>query len=193
MAEDEIPEPIPRRSDIAKGLRTVYLNRVAHMGMMLDKVNRQNRRAERIEKFAATGDVKTLDAPESEEEDMGVNIGNEFHFHEQAPATAKPEAAPTPTATKPEASPEDIALKILARLKKQRDLEKASKASATASVVSRTPAPAQNKWLVPLLLASSLVTGGGFVGMVVNDYLQKPVAQTIDTDTDTSTDVTFPK
>lgn len=83
MAEvpvEEIPEPIPKRSDIAKGVRTVYLNRVAHMGMMLEKVNRQNRRVERLEKFAATGDVKDLDAPE-DEDDMGVNIGNETHYH----------------------------------------------------------------------------------------------------------------
>lgn len=97
LPETEIPEPIPRRSDIAKGIRTVYLNRVAHMGMMLDKVNRQNRRVERYEKFAATGNVKDLDAPESEDEDMGVAIGNEYHYHVQQPTTTTSAQTPAPT------------------------------------------------------------------------------------------------
>lgn len=107
---EEIPEPIPKRSDIAKGIRTVYLNRVAHMGMMLEKVNRQNRRVERIEKFAATGDAKDLNAPDSEkDEDMGVAIGNEYHYHVQAPPVAAPAVSTTTpgttTTTQPTKSP----------------------------------------------------------------------------------------
>jgi hypothetical protein len=98
-AVEEIPEPIPKRSDIAKGIRTVYLNRVAHTGMMLEKMNRQNRRVERLEKFAATADVKDLDAPE-DEEDMGVNIGNEYHYHGTTPQAALPNQ-PEPAVSKP--------------------------------------------------------------------------------------------
>src|SRR5690242_17641268 len=107
--EAEIPEPIPKRSDIVKGIRTVYLNRVAHMGMMLDKMNRQNRRVERIEKFAATGDPKTLDAPDEENEEMGVNIGNEYHYHGILPPDAPqpaPAVTPAPTATAPPTTPQ---------------------------------------------------------------------------------------
>lgn len=76
-----IPEPIPKRSDVQKGLRTVYLNRVAHMGMMLDKMQRNQAAAERLQKFAASNDVNDLNAP-AEEQDMGVQIGNEIHYHQ---------------------------------------------------------------------------------------------------------------
>jgi len=109
-AVEEIPEPIPKRSDIAKGIRTIYLNRVAHMGMMLEKMNRQNRRVERLEKFAATADVKDLDAPE-DEEDMGVNIGNEFHYHGITPQAALPNQ-PETAVSKPTTDASSTASKL---------------------------------------------------------------------------------
>lgn len=104
-----IPEPIPKRSDVQKGLRTVYLNRVAHMGMMLDKMQRNQAAAERLQKFAATSDVNDLTAP-AEDQDMGVQIGNEIHYHQylgngEATETDEPATIPIGGAAEPQPSP----------------------------------------------------------------------------------------
>lgn len=96
--QSTIPEPIPDRSDIDKGVRTVFLDRVAHVGMMLEKMQRQNRRVERLEKFAATGEVADLEVPANEEDGMGVNIGNENHYHVEL---KEPPASPTVTPAQP--------------------------------------------------------------------------------------------
>lgn len=93
----EIPEPIPDRSDVGKYVRFAVLDRVAHVGLVLDKLQRQVRRAEGYELLAATGDMKYLTDAVSKEEEMGVNIGNENHYHIQMadPNAAKP-SEPTP-------------------------------------------------------------------------------------------------
>jgi hypothetical protein len=94
-ATEPIQEPIPDRDDKWKAKRLVFLRHLAHEGLMLDKVSRQNRRVERMEKFAATGNVSDLDAPEEATEEMGVNIGNENHYHVVQPA-AQSAAVTTP-------------------------------------------------------------------------------------------------
>lgn len=178
-------EPIKKRSDVEKIIRTVALDRVAHFGMMLEKVNRQNRQVERIGKFAATGKVEDLSAPAAEEgEDMGVNIGNEYHFHDGSTQQAP---APAPV----QESAEEIALKILAKLKKQRMAEKAQQApvNVTQTVTSPQDSP-MKKWLLPAVLAGGIASGG--LGSYLINYLSQP-AEVVDTDTDTYTDVVFPK
>jgi len=60
---------------------------------MLDRMNRQVHAAERMQKFAATGNVKDLEAPAEEGPEMGVNIGNETHNHYQV--TESPKDEPT--------------------------------------------------------------------------------------------------
>lgn len=94
-ASQVIDEPIPDRSDITKAKREVYLINLAHDAIMLDRTNRQLHYGERLQKFAATGNVKDLDSPE---DDMGVNIGNEYHIHQPMEAPAQEPPAPTPTA-----------------------------------------------------------------------------------------------
>lgn len=89
-----INEPIPDRSDINKAKREVYLINLAHDAIMLDRANRQLHYGERLQKFAATGNVTDLDAPG--DDDMGVNIGNEYHIHQ--PMEATPQPTPTPIA-----------------------------------------------------------------------------------------------
>lgn len=94
----EIPEPIPERSDITKAKRHVFNRHLAHEGLMLDKMQRQIRHTERLQKFAATGDVKHLEPPEGEEDDgMGVNIGNENHWHIEMKEQPKAPQATAPT------------------------------------------------------------------------------------------------
>ena len=95
-----VDEPENKPLDLAKGVRLPYYNRVAHMGMMLEKMSRQIRQAERIQTFAATQNPNDLAAP-AEEQDMGVNVGNEHHTHiymggspESNGTAQKPIAAP---------------------------------------------------------------------------------------------------
>lgn len=183
MASEDIEEPIPKRSDIEKGLRTIYLNRVAHMGMMLDKVNRQNRRAERIEKFASTGEVKDLQAPPDEEnEDMGVNIGNEYHYHGIAPPDM-PAAAPvkdsTSKAAKKKATIEEIAAVVASKIQ--------------PAAVAPVAADPWRKWLYAALAAAALSAGAGTPLALYFSSKQPTPPPVVDTDTDTSTDVIFPE
>ncbi len=93
----QIPEPIPERSDIEKGIKMSYLLRAGHMGIMLDRTQRNLKRAERLERFAATGNVASLGETEPEEE-MGVYLGNENHYHFGGTEVVAP---PTPTAPTP--------------------------------------------------------------------------------------------
>lgn len=101
----EEPDPIPRRSDVAKILRTWALDKIAHTGIMIARTNRNLHKAERIQKFAVTGDPNDLLTPEGED-DMGVNIGNEIHYHYQGStpgeSVATPAGTDTPTADKPD-------------------------------------------------------------------------------------------
>lgn len=81
MADSQLmtAEPIPERSDVAKAVRHVFNRHLAHEGIMLNRVMRQQRHEENLKKFAVTGDTKSLAT--SGEDDMGVNIGNEYHVH----------------------------------------------------------------------------------------------------------------
>lgn len=94
-------DPIPDRSDLVKGLRTVFLDKVAHTGMMIARTNRILHGAERIQKFAATGKIEDLHATTGGGEgeamnDYSVGIGNEVHYHYQVGAD-KAAAAPPNT------------------------------------------------------------------------------------------------
>lgn len=203
-----VTEPIPKRSDVAKGVRTVYLNRVAHMGMMLDKMNRQNRRVERIEKFAATGKLEDLESPE-EDEDMGVNIGNEIHYHYEGgeqqealtpapiPAPVPPPATPTPTPTTDD-QVEKVVLKILSKLKK---IKQETQAPKPTPIVQTTRIINQGRpaWQNALMVGGLLFAGGA--GTVAINYLMSDEPSPVPTpppveapaDTDTWTETNFPK
>lgn len=86
---DQVAEPIPQRSDTTKAVRNVFNRHIAHEGIMLDRMQRQLRNAEKIQRFAATNDVNDL--PKPGDDDMGVNIGNEYHLHQiMQPQTEKP-------------------------------------------------------------------------------------------------------
>lgn len=75
-----------------KLLRNWAYTRLGHEGMMLDKIDRQNRIVEVLARNAATGDVGDVRGwPEGD--DMGVNIGNEIHYHN----TQSPQPTETPT------------------------------------------------------------------------------------------------
>lgn len=94
---EEIPEPIPKRSDVTKAKRNVFLRHLAHEGIMIDRVNRNLHNAERLQTFAATGNTDDLKAP-PEDDEMGVNIGNEYHYHgTQPPAPVTPAIAAVQT------------------------------------------------------------------------------------------------
>jgi hypothetical protein len=106
----EIPEPIPQRSDLAKAKRNVFFRHLAHEGIMLERMQRTLTNAEKLQRFASTGNTSDLPSP-GDEEDMGVAIGNEIHYHLQGsgnrevpqplPAPAPtPQPATTPPATK---------------------------------------------------------------------------------------------
>lgn len=77
---EPVAEPIPERSDVAKAKRHVFNRHLAHEGIMLDRMQRQLRNAESLQRFAATND--TNDLPKPGDDDMGVNIGNEYHLHQ---------------------------------------------------------------------------------------------------------------
>jgi hypothetical protein len=75
--------------------------RLAHEGMMLEKINRQNRIVETLARNTMTGDTADVTGwPGNEGDDaMGVNIGDHIHYHQalseqtETPAAA---AAETP-------------------------------------------------------------------------------------------------
>lgn len=93
---EAIPEPIPQRSDTTKAVRNVFNRHIAHEGIMLDRMQRQLRNAEKLQRFAATGKVEDLPNP-GEDDDMAVNIGNEYHLHEVMPPATQPTST-TPVA-----------------------------------------------------------------------------------------------
>jgi hypothetical protein len=95
---ESIPEPIPERDDITKAKRQVFGRHIAHEGIMLDRVQRQLRTAEKMQKFAATGDPKDLEWTAEDEADMGVNIGNENHFHIETKEQSQAATSSAPTA-----------------------------------------------------------------------------------------------
>lgn len=141
-------EPIPQRDDYHKAKRNVFFRHLAHEGIMLNRVMRQQRHEEKLKKFAATGDTKDLAT--SGEDDMGVNIGNEYHVHQVMPTTES-KSTPPPSA---------IGTSIGSRL-----------------------------W--PLVLGAAVACGSTGIGyLLANWRTDKPAA---DTDTDTITEMDFPK
>lgn len=177
-AQEEIPEPIPERSDLTKAKRLVFMRHLAHEGVMIAKMVSQIRTAERMQKFAATGDVKDLEAPEGEDEMGGVNIGNENHFHitnppaQSAPATTTTEPV-TPVTTEP-VKPEVIRPEIV-----------------KPEVVQPVIVPAANgkSSVLPAVLSTVLgVVGAGGIGLgalaLWNSYNDKPTVNVSDVDRD---------
>lgn len=93
---EQVAEPIPERSDVTKAVRNVFNRHLAHEGIMLDRMQRQLRNAESLQRFAATNDVKDL--PQPGDDDMGVNIGNEYHLHQIMPPTEPKPTTPAASA-----------------------------------------------------------------------------------------------
>lgn len=156
-AQETVQEPIPHRSDIVKAERMVFMRHLAHEAMMLEKMQRQNRRVERFEKFAATGDTNDLEAPEGEDEEMGVAIGNEYHYHTLQPASAvqSPPSPGTATATAP------------------------SPANENEKPTGTTPAtaPARTNWLLPAAIGAACLVGGAGLGSLMH-HAVPPVTPT---------------
>jgi hypothetical protein len=98
---DETTDPIRERSDIAKAKRNVFHRHLAHEGIMLDRMVRQLGTAERMQKFAVSGNTEDLKPTPEEIEDMGVQIGNEIHYHVARGDTTStlPAATPQPQPT----------------------------------------------------------------------------------------------
>lgn len=81
MSSDDKPSLTWRE----KFLRNWMHTRLAHEGMMLDKIGQQTKRALAVADMARTGNFAA--APDGEE-DMGVSIGNEVHYHPSPGASA---------------------------------------------------------------------------------------------------------
>jgi hypothetical protein len=92
----EMPEPIPQRSDVTKAKRNVFLRHLAHEGIMLARMQRTLRTAEKMGRLAASGDTEELTKPATED-DMAVNIGNEYHVHIPSEGNGTPTPLPAPT------------------------------------------------------------------------------------------------
>lgn len=88
----EIPEPIPERSDERKFIRNWAYLRMAHEALMVKRVRDNQKKADRLANFAATGNASDLIPAEGEQADDGdeMNIGNEIHNHYQGAPPAEP-------------------------------------------------------------------------------------------------------
>lgn len=168
---DEIEEPNPQlqpKSWPDQFKRLLVLTRLAHDGVMISKLQRQNRIVEDLAKRSANGTIgQKSEAGDEMPEDDTVSIGNEYHYHYQG---GEPTAQAQPT---PPAQP--------------------AQAPATPAAPA-TPSDAMST-LSKGLLAAALV-GSGMGGLAVGSLLSQPgtpPAASTDTDTDTRTDVTFPK
>jgi len=95
--------------------------RLAHEGMMLEKIRRQNRIAELDARNAMTGETENTEGwpqTDGKGDDMGVSIGNENHYHYPEPPTlapSPPESRPSP---EPEPQPTPALKKPLSKLAK---------------------------------------------------------------------------
>jgi hypothetical protein len=105
-AEATTPEPPPLPDDDAsmswleKLVRQWGLMQVAHDGMMLDKIGKQNDRVLKLADAARDGTIGKPGAAAPLGDDMGVNVGNEhkeYHYHygvaQQANTTGSTAAA----------------------------------------------------------------------------------------------------
>jgi hypothetical protein len=91
--ETPADEPIPKRSDTTKFLRNWAFLRMAHEGLMVQRVRENAKKVERLEAFAASGNVEDLKAGE---DDVFMPIGNEIHNHFEG---VQPTATPPPNGT----------------------------------------------------------------------------------------------
>jgi hypothetical protein len=127
---------------------------------MLDKVQQQANHLLNLAKQAAGGSAtdKQSEAPE-EEEQMGVNIGNETHNHFDIQMKVEPEAVAAKPPASPPASPPAIPAPI---------------AAIPAAIAPANP-------LLAAVLGGALVIGGAAVGALW------PSGDSVNTDTDTDT------
>ena len=92
-----IPEPIPKRSDERKIARNAALLQIGHEGVMLQRVIDVMQHVKTLARKTLNGTIGQADAsdgtPPSEGEDVGVNIGNETHFHLESPNKSNPPPA----------------------------------------------------------------------------------------------------
>ncbi len=94
------PEDLPWKEEL---LQQWMQARLAHEGMMLDKIQQQNKRVLELADAARTGTIGKESAASTEGDDMGVSIGNkEYHYHyenaQQANSTTT-EASPVAKAS----------------------------------------------------------------------------------------------
>ena len=80
--------------------------RLGHEGMMLEKIDRQNRIAQTLARNSMTGNMGDVAGWPGDEGDdkMGVSIGDHVHYHqsvEPRPPATVPPATPAPTAESP--------------------------------------------------------------------------------------------
>lgn len=92
VALQEVPEPIDDLPWREKWFKLFMFTRLGHEGMMLDKIQQQTRSVLRLAEQAKTGNFQA--SPESAEDEMGVSIGNEVHYHVQGGDTSTVAAAP---------------------------------------------------------------------------------------------------
>lgn len=147
--------------------------KLGYNGLMLERQQRQLRAAEKIADIAMKGNTDGIDSlyPTGEDEEMAVNIGNEYHYHlEGVPAGTLPASVPvTNTNTTTTTEVEKI-----------------------VQVPVTTTQPTKNSWM-PLILGGALALSGlGGWGFAWYNHSHNPVVDT-DTDTDHETDVTFPQ
>lgn len=160
-----MPEPIPDRSDVQKYIRFAVLDRVAHVGIMLDKMQRQIRRAEGYEMLAATGNPKYLEAAADEEGEMAVNIGNEYHYHQVAPIAATNGQTPTEAPQAETSSEEEETTD-----EEEEPPAQTSSSSQTSTTTTTTTNGSLTKYIAPTLIGAALV-GSSVGGTLLYDYM----------------------
>lgn len=82
-----------------KLLKNWMLTRLAHEGAMIDKLQQQQKRMFQVADLALTGKAGEESVSANGDEDMGVSIGNEIHYHYQGgdATNTAPAAAAAPS------------------------------------------------------------------------------------------------
>jgi hypothetical protein len=194
VAAQDDDEPIPNRSDAHKAARNVALRYSGHEAAMLGEMIRAKRKAEKIQKFAATGNEADLEFTAEEEADMAVNLGNEYHYHITQPGAVatqptQPPSTPT-TPTQPSEPCEPIKPEVIRPEIVKPEVVK-------PEVVNPVIAPVANggKMLPAMVLLGALGMGGVGAGcLAIWDRMwdRPPATADTDTDTDTIVELDFP-
>lgn len=108
QATATMEEPTPLKAGVGWVAKHWPRVRLAHEGLMVDKIQRQSRIVEQLARNTMTGDNQDVSGwPGHEGDDsMGVNIGDHIHYHaaSEQPAPQQPPATPAPTSAAPAAA-----------------------------------------------------------------------------------------